>query len=80
MVFTTPQSTADGVDLSCGSCHRQDGAGAAGPPVRGQSAEHLLEHAQGDGPHPEGIKYPDLVPQGFVDMEAFLADATHGHE
>lgn len=79
-LFTTPQPTSEGVDLSCASCHRQDGAGAAGPSVREQSAGHLLEHAQGGGPHPEGIKYTGFSPQDFVDMAAFLAAPHDEHD
>jgi cytochrome c553 len=81
LLFTTALPTVDGVDLSCSNCHRQDGGGAGGPSVLGQSAEHLMEHAQGTGGHPEGIKYPELTAQDFADMAAFLAvEGTDDHD
>jgi len=82
-LFTASLATTDGVDLACSNCHRQDPACAAGPSVLGQSAAHLQEHAQGTAPHPEGIRYPDITPQDFVDIEAFLAtmgEDDHGHD
>ena len=80
VLFTTAQPTDDAVDLSCSNCHRQDGGGAGGPSVIGQEAEHLMEHAQGDGTHPEGVKYPDLTAQDFADMAAFLVTSGEVHE
>ncbi len=79
-LFRSPQPTAGGIDLSCSSCHRQDGAGAGGPSLLDQAAGHLMEHAQESGEHPEGIKFPELTAQDFADMAAFLSTETDGHQ
>jgi hypothetical protein len=39
-----------------------------------------MEHAQGEGDHPEGIKYPEMTPQDFADIAAYLATSDHDHE
>jgi len=72
-VFSTEHKTAGGATLACANCHEADGSGIIGPDIRGESGNHLQEHAQGSGRHPDGVKFPDLTPQDFADIAAFLA-------
>lgn len=73
MIFTTEHDTISGAVIFCASCHGRDGASGFAPDIRGEPGPHLREHAQGDGRHPDGIKFPDLMPQDFEDIAAFLA-------
>ncbi|MFQ5463343.1 MAG: hypothetical protein ACE5E5_12055 [Phycisphaerae bacterium] len=72
-VFSTEHQTAGGAALACANCHQADGSGNIGPDIRGESGNHLQEHAQGSGRHPDGVKFTDLTPQDFADIAAFLA-------
>lgn len=58
---------------ACASCHDSDGSGLIGPDIRSSTRDHLQEHAQGDGPHPEGVKFAALTPGDFDDLALFLA-------
>jgi uncharacterized repeat protein (TIGR04052 family) len=71
--FTTTRETAGGSSFACADCHAADGSGDIGPDIRSSTAGHFLEHAQGDGPHPDGIKFDDLTESDFGDIEIFLA-------
>lgn len=72
-LFETTTITAGGEAQACALCHGADGSGAAGPDIRAEEAAHLREHSQGDGPHPEGIKFTALTAADYDDLAAFLA-------
>ncbi len=70
--FTTLHTTTAGTMLACASCHGDGGAGLIGPDIRSSTHRHLEEHAQGDGPHPEGVKFAGLTEQDFEEIELYL--------
>lgn len=70
--FTTPRPAVGGQVVACAGCHMQDGAGDIGPDIRESTVDHLIEHAQGDGPHPEGVKFTSFTPSDFDEMAAYL--------
>lgn len=72
-LFETTTTTAGGESQACALCHGSDGSGAFGPDIRSEQASHLREHSQGDGPHPEGIKFTSLTAADYDDLAAFLA-------
>ncbi len=69
--FTSTHTTAGGGMLACAGCHGQDGSGIVGPDIRASTAGHLMEHAQGDGPHP--VKFDTLTAGDFDDISRYLA-------
>jgi uncharacterized repeat protein (TIGR04052 family) len=71
--FSTSWQTVGGELLACAGCHGADGSGAVGPDLRPSAAEHLVEHARDDGPHPAGVKFVGLTAADFDDLGAFLA-------
>lgn len=91
-LYSRTLPVAGGSTASCSACHGADGSGAAGPDVRPSGAGHLRQHAQGDGPHPDGVKFNTLTAADFDDLGAYLrslceADddcepesVDHGHE
>ena len=91
--FTSMQAAAGGAILTCANCHGQDGSGLVAPDIRSSTVDHLVEHGQGDGPHPDGVKFTELTEEDFHDMGLYLAsiceadadctpgsDDEHGHE
>jgi hypothetical protein len=50
-----------------------DGSGNIGPDIRGDDADHLQDHAQGDASHFEGVKFAALTAQDFADIATYLA-------
>ena len=73
-IFATARTTTAGADLACAGCHADDGSGNIGPDIRGSGADHLQEHSQGDGPHPEGVKFDQLTAENFADIAAYLGE------
>lgn len=77
-LFRTPQvTTFPTVFVACADCHGQDGEGANAPSLRGLSAILLTNSALGSTRHPapvgrQDVKFPELSPQDFRDMAAFL--------
>ncbi len=77
-LFSEAHATVGGAMLACAGCHSADGSGDIGPDIRGESGDHLQEHAQGEGRHPDGTKFPDLTEDDFVAIAAFLGGSAVG--
>lgn len=75
-LYASPQITSSGGSSSCAQCHGTTGTGGSAPAIRGEAVDHLITHAQAGGPHPEGVKYPNLTEADFVAMTAFLGGDT----
>jgi uncharacterized repeat protein (TIGR04052 family) len=73
VVLTSSWPTVNGTSTSCTVCHGPMGAGGIGPDIRVSTQAHLQEHAQGTGPHPEGVKFAELTEEEFHDLAAYLA-------
>jgi uncharacterized repeat protein (TIGR04052 family) len=71
-LYSTEWETVGAGVLSCLSCHGADGSGGSGPDIRPSSVNHLREHSQQDGPHPDGVKFDDLLASDYDDLGAFL--------
>jgi mono/diheme cytochrome c family protein len=73
VTFTTTHDTTSGSPAACASCHGPTGVGVIGPDIRSSGAEHLQGHAQGDLPHPAGVKFTTLTDADFADIGYYLA-------
>lgn len=76
VLYSTAYATTGGGSLACADCHGVDGSGEIGPDVRGANGSHLQEHAQEEGRHAEGVKFPDLSLDDFNAIALFLGGSA----